>query len=153
MLFSSTLTGFRSTNLWKRRAVNLVDARERLRNPNAMDIGNVYDEFYMEDVWAVDEDAQCYRCGGYSHVAVHCATPKWDGKGLKGSGKNSGKGFDNRLITLLSGGAFISGSRKRALSQGMMDPMQFLGVSQKELEHQRQLMDDIQQMQHQEQQA
>ena len=60
-----------------------------------MDIGNVDDELYMEDVGAVNKDTKCYRCEGYGHMAVRCATPKGDGKGSKGSGKNGGKGIDN----------------------------------------------------------
>ena len=72
--------------LVKEKTVNLmIDARERLRDPNAMDFGNVDDDLgYNEDVGAVNKETKCYRCGGYGHMAVHCATPKGDGKGTKG---------------------------------------------------------------------
>ena len=105
----------------KEKVVTLVDARARLRDPNAMDIGytggpdnnhnnnnnnsynnNPYapgepDHDGHEELGAVTEDTQCYRCGGYGHLSSLCATPKGKGKGKskgKGSGlKGKGKGF------------------------------------------------------------
>jgi hypothetical protein len=81
--------------LVKEKAINLIDARERLRDPDAMDVGHINGDYYDEDVNAVTRDTKCFRCGGHGHLAVHCATPKSDGKGAdaKGYGKN-GKGFD-----------------------------------------------------------
>lgn len=78
--------------LVKEKAVHLIDARERLKDPNAMDVGYVDDGEYEEDVGAVTKDTKCYRCGGYGHLAVHCATPKGEGKG-KGREKGT-KGGD-----------------------------------------------------------
>ena len=75
----------REYRLVKEKAVNLVDARARLRDPNAMDVGyagycrECEEETHYEDVGAVGEasaDRQCFRCGGYGHVVAGCATPK-----------------------------------------------------------------------------
>ena len=92
----------------KEKAVGLVDARQRLRDPNAMDIGyagypaygncNHYDDYgedeeqRYEEVGAVGEDRQCYRCGGYGHLAAECGTPKGNGKGKGGKGGKGAKG-------------------------------------------------------------
>ena len=62
-----------------------------------MDIGGV--EQPEQDGWTVDAVSaatQCYRCGGWGHMASKCATPmgKAKGKGQeksKGSGKGKGK--------------------------------------------------------------
>ena len=75
--------------------MNLIDARERLRDPNAVDIGNVVDELHMEDVGAVNKDTKCFRCSGCGHVAMNWRTLKGEGKGLEGSEKKNGKGLDN----------------------------------------------------------
>ena len=91
----NTLTVFQEYELVEEKAVNLIYARERRRETNAMDIGSVGDELCMEDEGAVNKDTKCYRCGGYGHVAMNWATPKEDGKGSKGSGQKKGKGLDN----------------------------------------------------------
>ena len=62
----------REYRLVKEKAVNLVDARARLGDPNAMDIGyygnhkaNEYGQEVEEtEVGAVAEDMKCSRCGG-----------------------------------------------------------------------------------------
>ena len=84
--------------LVKEKAVNLVDARARLRDPDAMDVG--YCGHYEEECdnddpeeEAVTEDMRCYRCQGYGRQASDCATPakeKGNNKGFKGDGKGKG---------------------------------------------------------------
>ena len=75
--------------------MNLVDARARLQDPDAMDVG--YDGHYEEDfdnddpkeeVGVVTEDMRCYWCQGHEH---HCAIPA-KGKGKNKSFKGDGKG-------------------------------------------------------------
>ena len=75
--------------------MNLIYARERLRETNAVDIESVGDELCMEDVGAVNKDTKCYRCGGYGHVAMNWATPTGDGQVSKCSGQKKGRGRDN----------------------------------------------------------
>jgi hypothetical protein len=79
--------------LVKEKAVNLIDARARLKDPNAMDVSYLCDEYYEEeeDIGAVTKDTKCYRCGGQGHMAANCGTPKGDSKGSPGKG---GKGFN-----------------------------------------------------------
>jgi hypothetical protein len=86
--------------LVKEKAVMLVDARARLRDPNAMDVG-YYGYAQAEggeaseeqEVWAVSQDTKCYRGGGLGHRANQCGTlqPTGKGKGKEG-GKAKGKG-------------------------------------------------------------
>jgi len=50
------------------------------------------------DIDAVGRDTQCYKCGGFGHLANDCATPENKGKGkggftTKGVGKGDGKCF------------------------------------------------------------
>ena len=92
--------------LVKEKAVNLVDARARLRDPDAMDVGYYghYEEECdnddpEEEVGAVTEDMRCYRCQGYGHRASDCATPakgKGKNKGFKGDGKGKGLHGDHK---------------------------------------------------------
>ena len=102
---------FWECRLVKEKAVHLVHARARLRDPNAMDVGyygyHGEDEYGQEaqetEVGAVAEDMQCFRCGSFGQRANQCATPprekfknkgrddtKGKGKGFKGGGKGQG---------------------------------------------------------------
>ena len=99
--------------LVKEKMVGLLDARARLKDPNAMDIGYAgeddwgWDDTESSDfdVAAVGKGDHCYRCGGMGHIANECPTPKGKGKGkedkvfnakgIKGKGKGAnGKGLD-----------------------------------------------------------
>ena len=69
------LRGYRRV---KEKAVNLVDARALLRDPNAMDVGyygyHEEDEYGQEEdeteVGAVAEHMKCFRCGGTERASV-----------------------------------------------------------------------------------
>ena len=97
--------------LVKEKVITLVDARERLRDPDAMDVGQVYrkdgedDDDDGEDIAAVG--VQCHGCGGWGHFRRECPSSwkggkaKGKGKGEKGKGKGTldkgkGKGFDGK---------------------------------------------------------
>ena len=80
--------------LVKEKVIILIDARERLRDHDAMDVGYVWDEWQEEetDVGMVGKDGaaiHCFRCGGVGHRAAQFATPYEKGKG---KGENKGKG-------------------------------------------------------------
>ena len=114
----STQIGWSRTSKVRERAIGLIDARESLKDPDAMDVGLQRREGDhskdLEDVNAVTSwDTNCYRCGGLVHRASDCSTPKVKGgekggrddKG-KGKGGNDGKGKgvskgegDRRLCT------------------------------------------------------
>ena len=90
----------------------MTDARMRLKDPNAMDVGYAghaecdyeyehgntdYED--QQEVGNVGLDVQCYRCGGFGHRAGQCGTPKGMGKAKRGkagakesSAKGVGKG-------------------------------------------------------------
>ena len=85
----------------REKAIGLIDARERLKDPDAMDVGFLdgwnsqrrEDDHSkdLEDVNAVTRwDTKCYRCGGLGHRASDCATPKGKG-GEKGGRDDKGK--------------------------------------------------------------
>ena len=93
--------------------VGFLDARARLKDPNAMDIGYageddwVWDDTESSDfdVAAVGKGHHCCRCGGMGHIAHVCPTPKgkvegkedkvFNAKGIKGKVKGpNGKGLD-----------------------------------------------------------
>lgn len=107
---------FTEYRLAREKVMTLVDTRMKLKDPNAMDVGNVSGNYWghavdpgygaedsewngfgedsgYEEYSCVDSvgkgAAQCYRCMGFGHMAAQCATPK----GMsKGGGKDSGKG-------------------------------------------------------------
>ena len=90
----------------KEKMVMILDARGRLKDPNAMDVGyaGVGDEEWggswpeEQEVAAVGHGDHCYRCGGMGHMANDCPTPKGKGKGKEDrafnakGGKNQQKG-------------------------------------------------------------
>ena len=89
--------------LVKEKAVGLIDARSRLRDPHAMDVDQLWKADEWEDgheeyeIAQMARDMRCFRCGGYGHRANDCGTPKGkgkgkDGKGQKGKGKGPGEG-------------------------------------------------------------
>ena len=106
----------REYKLVKEKVVSLTDARMRLKDPNAMDVGYAghaesqyeyehgsNDNEDQQEVGNVGFDVQCYRCGGFGHRASQCGTPKGLGKGkggkagakgnfTKGVGKGGAKG-------------------------------------------------------------
>merc|ERR1712015_169519 len=77
----------REYKLVKEKVVTLTDARMRLKDPNAMDVGyadyeHEYDYEYgtdsdenQHDVGNIGVDARCFRCGGFGHQANQCGTP------------------------------------------------------------------------------
>ena len=76
----------------KEKMVMLLDARGRLKDPNAMDVGYAgaearFDEWFDEeaseedDIGALGRHEHCFRCGGMGHMAAECSTPKGKGKG------------------------------------------------------------------------
>ena len=103
------------------KVMGLLDARAKLKDPNAMDVGSLQKGYHDADeqtekyvdevgrVWypgdiegyegeehlnldAVGKDV-CFRCGGQGHRAADCATPKGAGKDQgKGNPKVKGKG-------------------------------------------------------------
>ena len=91
----------------KEKMIMLLDARGRLKDPNAMEVG--YTGHAGEEEWTWDEDesgecdvaavgkgGHCYRCGGMGHIANDCPAPKGKGKGREDRtfGGKSGKGPD-----------------------------------------------------------
>ena len=80
--------------LVKDKMVGLLDARTRLKDANAMDIGFAgEDDWWWDDAESSDVDVaaigkgdHCYRCGGVGHTANECPTPKGKGKGKRRQG-------------------------------------------------------------------
>ena len=77
----------REYKLVKEKVVTLTDARMRLKDPNAMDVGyadyeheNDYEygngEEDHQEVGNVGVDMKCNRCGGIGHRSSQCPTPK-----------------------------------------------------------------------------
>ena len=93
----------REYKLVKEKVVTLTDARVRLKDPNAMDVGYAdYEHEYdyengtdsdenHHDVANIGVDTRCFRCGGFGHRASQCGTPKGSGKGKGGKASPAGK--------------------------------------------------------------
>ena len=69
--------------------------------PAPMDVGLIGrgdddQNYYEDDEWNVDgisPNTNCYRCGGYGHLAKDCATAKGGGKGNGKGPDGKGKGY------------------------------------------------------------
>ena len=78
----------------KDKMVGLLDARARLKDPNAIDIGFAgEDDWWWDDAESSDVDVaaigkgdHCKRCGGVGNIANECPTPKGKGKGKEDKG-------------------------------------------------------------------
>ena len=99
----------------KEKMVMLLDARGRLKDPNAMDVGYagedgdcwIDDAGEEQDVGAIARGDHCYRCGGMGHIANDCSTPK-----------GKGKGREDRAMAAKGGGAKGKGTWEKGQSKG-----------------------------------
>ena len=82
----------------KEKKVMMLDARCRLHDPNAMDVGYAGEDSHCwlesgmenQDTGAVGRGDHCCRCGGLGHIANDCSTPKGKGK-TKGVAEGLGR--------------------------------------------------------------
>ncbi len=79
----------------KEKVIALIDAGERLPDPDARDIGYMWDDWHEEDeadVGAHGKDGaavQCFRCGGVGHRAAQHARPYERGEGKEERATNA----------------------------------------------------------------
>ena len=82
------------------KVMSIASHRAQMSIPTPMDVGWVGEPVAEGDTgdWAYDPELEvdavskttnCYRCGGWGHLARDCSTP--EGKGPKGKGKSKGE--------------------------------------------------------------
>ena len=96
------------------KVLSVAGIRIQQASPTPMDVGavtTVKDDAYGDDAADADrvnqeinqikgngKGSQCYRCGGYGHIARNCSTPPVKGKGKGDEGKGGkGQGKEDRV--------------------------------------------------------
>ena len=110
----------------KEKMVMLLDARGRLRDPNAMDVGYAGEEWWddsmgeddEQEVGALGKGEHCYRCGGVGHIGNECPTPKDKGKGREDK-EYFAKGYSKGKAAQGEKGQFKGKGKGQCFPRGM----------------------------------
>ena len=92
----------------RKEIIRQIEKSRAASEPSPMDIGSweQHDssQWYCmpfdttcEDIGTLGHTSQCYRCGGYGHMASQCPTPKGKGKGAGLGSKGDAKGYKGNL--------------------------------------------------------